>query len=67
MGPPVGRLYDRFGPTALVVPGILIVTAVLWAMTQLGTATAVTNILIGHIVISIGFALLFTPLFTVSL
>jgi DHA2 family lincomycin resistance protein-like MFS transporter len=67
MGPPVGRLYDRWGPTALVVPGIVIVTAVLWAMTQLGTATPVSNILIGHIVISAGFALLFTPLFTVSL
>lgn len=67
MGPPVGRLYDRWGPTTLVVPGIVIVTAVLWAMTELGTATAVRNILIGHIVISIGFALLFTPLFTVSL
>jgi DHA2 family lincomycin resistance protein-like MFS transporter len=67
LGPPVGRLYDRWGPTALVVPGIAIVTAVLWAMTELGTATAVSNILIGHIVISVGFALLFTPLFTVSL
>jgi DHA2 family lincomycin resistance protein-like MFS transporter len=67
LGPWVGRQYDRFGPTKLVVPGIFIVTAVLWAMTQLGTQTRVEYILAGHLFMSVGFALLFTPLFTVSL
>jgi DHA2 family lincomycin resistance protein-like MFS transporter len=67
LGPPVGRLYDRIGPAKLVFPGIVLVTGVLWAMAQLGSATPVGNILIGHIVISVGFALLFTPLFTLSL
>ena len=45
----------------------MIVTAVLWAMTLLGTQSRVEYILAGHIVMSIGFALLFTPLFTASL
>jgi DHA2 family lincomycin resistance protein-like MFS transporter len=36
-------------------------------MTLLGTQSRVEYILIGHIVMSIGFALLFTPLFTASL
>jgi DHA2 family lincomycin resistance protein-like MFS transporter len=67
LGPRVGRYYDKVGPSKLVIPGIVIVTAVLWAMTLLGTASRVENILIGHIIMSIGFALLFTPLFTVSL
>jgi MFS transporter, DHA2 family, lincomycin resistance protein len=67
LGPSVGRQYDRIGPAKLVIPGILIVTAVLWAMTLLGTQSRVEFILIGHIVMSVGFALLFTPLFTVSL
>jgi DHA2 family lincomycin resistance protein-like MFS transporter len=67
LGPRVGRYYDRVGPRKLVIPGIVIVTAVLWAMTLLGTSSRVENILAGHIVMSIGFALLFTPLFTVSL
>jgi len=67
LGPPVGRQYDRVGPRKLLIPGVVIVTAVLWAMTLLGPSTPVVNILAGHIVMSVGFALLFTPLFTVSL
>src|SRR4029077_16540938 len=46
---------------------VLIVSAVLWAMTLLSPHTPVTYILAGHVVMSIGFAFLFTPLFTVSL
>jgi DHA2 family lincomycin resistance protein-like MFS transporter len=67
LGPRVGRLYDRFGPTPLLVPGMIIVSVVLWAMTLLGPTTWFGYILAGHIVMSIGFAFLFTPLFTVSL
>jgi DHA2 family lincomycin resistance protein-like MFS transporter len=67
LGPHVGRLYDKAGPTRLLVPGVIVVSAVLWAMTLLGPATWVGYILAGHVVMSVGFALLFTPLFTVSL
>jgi MFS transporter, DHA2 family, lincomycin resistance protein len=67
LGPHVGRLYDKAGPIGLMVPGVIIVSAVLWAMTLLGSTTWVGYILAGHVVMSAGFALLFTPLFTVSL
>jgi DHA2 family lincomycin resistance protein-like MFS transporter len=67
LGPHVGRLYDKVGPIRLLVPGVLVVSIVLWAMTLLGPTTRVVYILAGHVVMSIGFALLFTPLFTVSL
>jgi DHA2 family lincomycin resistance protein-like MFS transporter len=67
LGPFVGRLYDKHGPTVLLVPSVVIVSAVLWAMTLLGPHTRVGYILAGHVVMSVGFAFLFTPLFTVSL
>jgi DHA2 family lincomycin resistance protein-like MFS transporter len=67
LGPRVGRLYDKVGPIKLLVPGVIVVSVVLWAMTLLSPATWVGNILAGHVVMSVGFALLFTPLFTVSL
>ncbi len=67
LGPFVGRLFDRVGPRPLVVPGAIAVSAVLWAMTQLGSTTPVPFILAGHLVFSLGLALLFTPLFTTSL
>jgi MFS transporter, DHA2 family, lincomycin resistance protein len=67
LGPHVGRLYDKAGPIRLMVPGVIVVSAVLWAMTLLGSATWAGYILAGHVVMSVGFALLFTPLFTLSL
>jgi DHA2 family lincomycin resistance protein-like MFS transporter len=67
LGPHVGRVYDKVGPIRLLVPGVIVVSAVLWAMTLLRPATWVGYILAGHVVMSVGFALLFTPLFTVSL
>jgi DHA2 family lincomycin resistance protein-like MFS transporter len=67
LGPHVGRLYDKVGPLKLLVPGVIVVSIVLWAMTLLGPHTRVAYILAGHVVMSIGFAFLFTPLFTVSL
>jgi DHA2 family lincomycin resistance protein-like MFS transporter len=67
LGPRVGRLYDRIGPIRLLIPGVIIVSVVLWAMTLLGTATPASYILAGHVVMSVGFALLFTPLFTLSM
>jgi DHA2 family lincomycin resistance protein-like MFS transporter len=67
MAPRVGRLYDRYGTRPLLIPGAIVVAAVMWALTMVGENTSVANILIGHIAISIGLGLVFTPLFTASL
>jgi DHA2 family lincomycin resistance protein-like MFS transporter len=67
LAPPVGRLYDKYGPTVLLVPGAIIVSAVLWLMTLLDQNSPIPFILAGHIAISVGLALVFTPLFTASL
>lgn len=67
LGPRVGRLYDRYGPRPLIVPAMVVVTGVLWAMTLLGVGTWWPYILAGHLVLSVGFAFLFGPLFTASL
>jgi DHA2 family lincomycin resistance protein-like MFS transporter len=67
LGPGVGRLYDKAGPIRLMVPGVIVISAVLWAMTLLGPTTWAGYILAGHVVMCVGFAFLFTPLFTASL
>jgi DHA2 family lincomycin resistance protein-like MFS transporter len=67
MAPRVGRLYDRYGTRPLIIPGAIVVSAVMWALTMVGEDTSIINILIGHIAISIGLGLVFTPLFTASL
>ena len=67
LAPFVGRIYDRVGPTALLVTGSIIVSADLWAMTMLGQNSAYWWVLAAHVTLSIGLALLFTPLFSASL
>jgi DHA2 family lincomycin resistance protein-like MFS transporter len=67
MAPTVGRVYDRVGPTALVVTGSVIVSAVLWSITMLDENSSFWWVLVAHVVLSIGLALLFTPLFTAGL
>lgn len=67
LAPPVGRLYDRYGPTWLLVPGTLMVSGVSWWMTTLSEHTPVLGLLLAHLVLSVGLALTFTPLFTASL
>lgn len=67
LGPVVGRLYDRVGPTPLLVPGTILVSVVMWALTLVDQNTSVWAILAGHIVISLGLAFTFTPLFTASM
>lgn len=67
MAPFVGRLYDRHGARKLVIPGTAIVSAVLWALTMVDQNTSFYAVLGGHMVMSVGLALVFTPLFTAAL
>jgi DHA2 family lincomycin resistance protein-like MFS transporter len=66
--PVVGRVYDRRGPTVLLVPGAVIVSADLWFLALFSSDHAsIWLVLAAHIVLSFGLALMFTPLFTAAL
>ena len=65
--PFVGALYDKHGPTRLIVPGAVIVSAALWMLTMVGVDTAWPMLLAAHVLLSMGLALMFTPLFSASL
>ena len=67
LGPIVGRLYDKYGTTRLLVPGTVLVSIVLWGLTLVDVDTSVWLILAGHITMCLGLAFMFTPLFTASL
>ena len=65
--PTVGGLFDKYGPAPLVVPGAVLLSAALWGLTFVDQNTSFVVPLIAHLVLSVGLALMFTPLFTVSL
>ncbi|MBU4335745.1 MAG: DHA2 family efflux MFS transporter permease subunit [Actinobacteria bacterium] len=67
LAPAVGRVYDRRGPRVLLVPGTIAVSLAMWALTMLPTSGALGFLLAAHITLSLGFALVFTPLFTAAL
>ncbi|MET0302896.1 MAG: DHA2 family efflux MFS transporter permease subunit [Microbacteriaceae bacterium] len=68
LGPIVGRLYDRHGPTPLLIPGSIVVSAAFWLMAMtFGPDTQLWNVAAAHIVLSLGLAFLFTPLFSTGL
>ena len=65
--PTVGSLFDKYGPVPLVVPGAILFSLLMWSLTFIQPGTSFWWMLIAHVILSIGLALMFTPLFTASL
>jgi DHA2 family lincomycin resistance protein-like MFS transporter len=67
LAPYVGHLYDRNGPTALLVSGAVVVTIAFSSLASLDAHSSAWRVLAGHSALSLGLAFLFTPLLTAGL
>lgn len=67
LGPRVGTVFDRVGGRPLMVPGAVGVTAALAALTQVGASTPYAAVLAVHVLLMVGLAAVFTPVFTLGL
>jgi len=61
LSPLVGRLFDRYGPTWLVIPGLVLVAVMLWFFATLSPASSVAFIVLLHIGLMVGVSLIWMP------
>jgi MFS transporter, DHA2 family, lincomycin resistance protein len=67
LGPVVGRLYDRVGPRPLAIPGVAAVGVAMLLFASLSPTSPLWLVVVGHLVLSLGLAFIFTPTFTSAL
>lgn len=67
LGPIVGGIVDRHGVRPLLIPGTALTASALWIMGTFGGSTPIWMVIVAHVVLSIGLACTFTPLFSISL
>lgn len=61
LSPHMGRLFDKYGPKWLVIPGLVIVAAMLWFFSGITQASAVALIVALHIGLMVGISMVWMP------
>ncbi|MFF2479377.1 DHA2 family efflux MFS transporter permease subunit [Paenibacillus sp. NPDC058071] len=61
MSPIMGRLFDKYGPKWLVIPGFLIAAAALWFFSGITPASASFLIIVLHSTLFIGLSMIMMP------
>ncbi len=67
LGPIVGRIYDKYGPRTLLIPGTILVTAAMFVFSNISPEMPVALVVVTQVTMSLGLAASFTPLFSASL
>jgi DHA2 family lincomycin resistance protein-like MFS transporter len=61
LSPIMGRLFDKYGPKWLVIPGLVIVSVALWFFSGLTTASIIALIIALHSCLFIGISMVMMP------
>ncbi|WP_420832356.1 DHA2 family efflux MFS transporter permease subunit [Paenibacillus humicola] len=67
MAPVSGKLFDRFGPRVLVVPGLILVQLSIWLFTGISVHTTTGFVVTLHIILLVGISLVMMPAQTTGL
>ncbi|GGL51862.1 MDR family MFS transporter [Sporolactobacillus putidus] len=67
LSPAMGRVFDKFGPRWLVIPGLFIMSAVIWLFSRLTASESPLYIVILYSVLLIGMAMVMMPVSTTGL
>ncbi|MGO4889192.1 DHA2 family efflux MFS transporter permease subunit [Anaerobacillus sp. MEB173] len=61
MSPITGRLFDRYGPRKLVIPGTMIIVIVMWLFSTVSQSTSVIMLTVLFTLLNIGIAMIMMP------
>ncbi|MGN4123426.1 DHA2 family efflux MFS transporter permease subunit [Lysinibacillus sphaericus] len=61
MSPITGRIFDKFGPRGLVIPGFAIMFIMSWIMSNVTTETPVSMVIVMHSILFIGVSMVLMP------
>lgn len=61
ISPITGKLFDKFGPRALVIPGTAFLVVIMWFFTQVGIDTSKTTFLVLHICLMVAISMIMMP------
>ncbi|MGN7166736.1 MDR family MFS transporter [Paenibacillus cellulositrophicus] len=61
ISPITGKLFDKFGPRALIIPGTAALVIIMWFFTQVSVETSKVTLLILHICMMISISMIMMP------
>lgn len=61
LSPIMGRLFDKYGPKWLVIPGFIVIAAALWFFSGVTAASAAILIIVLHSCLMIGISMIMMP------
>ncbi|MBW4080817.1 DHA2 family efflux MFS transporter permease subunit [Paenibacillus sp. S150] len=61
MSPIMGRLFDKYGPKWLVIPGLVIVAVSLWFFSSITVASTIVFVIVLHSALMVGISMIMMP------
>jgi DHA2 family lincomycin resistance protein-like MFS transporter len=64
LSPILGKVFDKYGPRALVIPGTALLVLIMWLFTRVSLETTTSTFIVLHICIMIAIAMIMMPVQT---
>ncbi|WP_379127572.1 DHA2 family efflux MFS transporter permease subunit [Paenibacillus sp. sgz500958] len=61
MSPVMGRLFDKYGPKWLVIPGLVITAVTMWFFSDINATSSVVFVIVLHSALMVGVSMIFMP------
>ncbi|WP_153723331.1 DHA2 family efflux MFS transporter permease subunit [Sporosarcina cascadiensis] len=61
MSPITGRIFDRYGPRGLVLPGFILMIIMLWNLSNVTTETSIIMVITMHTILMVGVSMVMMP------